>query len=416
MTTCCEEFAGLTRRSVLRGLTAGGITATIGSALVTYSARPAAADTAASPAASPSPAAAPGPVVVVLSMRGAADGLSLMVPYADHGYYAARPSIAVPASQLLHTDGTFGLHPRLAALDPLWKAGKVAAIHGTGMVRPNRSHFEAMEIVEDADPGSSVRRGWLNRLIGSAGDGQALDGVAVGTGLPTSLYGPTPAMSLSGLGSTTLSGDDATDPWRRDSIDAMWSGAGTPIGGAMASLLSSVDTLGAARDEPDTSSSYPDSDLGRALSTVARTIRADIGVEVVTVDHGSWDDHVGLASVLPDRTATLAGSIAAFFGDLGADAARVTLVTISEFGRLVVENSASGLDHGWGNVMFAVGAGVKGGYYTRSWKALGTDVAAEVPVTIDYRDVLAEVVARRTGASTATVFPGLTPHAVGFMA
>jgi uncharacterized protein (DUF1501 family) len=408
--TCCDEYLTASRRTVLRGLVAGGLTATFGTSLVTFTARPAAAATGGAGTRADTS------VIVVLSLRGAADGLSLMVPYADHGYYASRPSIAVPAAKLLHTDGHFGLHPSLAALDPLWKAGSVAAIHGTGMIRPNRSHFEAMEIVEDADLGSTARNGWLNRLIGDDADRSPLEGIAVGSTFPTSLYGPSPAMSFASLDEAQLAGEDPQDPWRRRSIAAQWGSTRGALGTAMGSMLTSVDALAAARTLPDTSARYPADDLGRALSTVARTIRSGVGVDVVTVDHSNWDDHVGLAWVLPDRTATLAASIAAFFTDLGADAGRVTLVTISEFGRRVVENSAAGLDHGWGNVMFAVGAGVKGGYYTRSWRALGTGLDSDVPVTIDYRDVLADVVAARSSASTAVVFPGLRRHSVGFMA
>ena len=62
-------------------------------------------------------------VLVVLSLRGAADGLSLVVPHADPAYYAARPRIAIPADRLLAKDGMFGLHPELAPLLPLWTAG-----------------------------------------------------------------------------------------------------------------------------------------------------------------------------------------------------------------------------------------------------------------------------------------------------
>ncbi len=43
-------------------------------------------------------AAAARSTMVVLSLRGAADGLSLVVPHADPQYYAARPRIAIPRS------------------------------------------------------------------------------------------------------------------------------------------------------------------------------------------------------------------------------------------------------------------------------------------------------------------------------
>jgi uncharacterized protein (DUF1501 family) len=111
----------------------------------------------------------------------------------------------------------------------------------------------------------------------------------------------------------------------------------------------------------------------------------------------------------------LATAIAAFFGDLGDQAAKVTLVTISEFGRRTVENASQGLDHGYGNVMFLAGAGVKGGAYYGQWQGLSEDLDSDVMVTTDYRSVLGEVVRSRFGASTAAVFPGFSAESVGVM-
>ena len=105
-------------------------------------------------------------MLVLLSLRGAADGLSLVVPHADPIYYAARPRIGIPHASLLAPDAMFGLHPALAPLLPMWNAGTLAAVHATGMATPNRSHFAAMEAIEDAAPGSTERNGWLNRLLG----------------------------------------------------------------------------------------------------------------------------------------------------------------------------------------------------------------------------------------------------------
>ena len=111
----------------------------------------------------------------------------------------------------------------------------------------------------------------------------------------------------------------------------------------------------------------------------------------------------------------LGSAIAAFFKDLGPVAERVTLVTISEFGRRVQENASRSLDHGWGNVMLVAGAGVKGGAYYGTWPGLRNTLDADLRVTTDYRGVLAEIVAARTSASTAAVFPGVTRERVGVM-
>ena len=59
-----------------------------------------------------------------------------------------------------------------------------------------------------------------------------------------------------------------------------------------------------------------------------------------------------------DHLTHFAGALKAFFADLGAAASRVTVVTISEFGRRVEENGDGGLDHGYGNAMLLLGAGV----------------------------------------------------------
>jgi uncharacterized protein (DUF1501 family) len=130
-------------------------------------------------------------------------------------------------------------------------------------------------------------------------------------------------------------------------------------------------------------------------------MHSDLG----TVD-GGW---------LKNNARDLARSIAAFFGDLGDQAAKVTLVTISEFGRRTVENASQGLDHGYGNVMFVAGAGVRGGRYYGRWQGLTNDLDSDVMVTTDYRSVLSEVVRTRFGASTASVFPGFSAESVGVM-
>ena len=122
-------------------------------------------------------------------------------------------------------------------------------------------------------------------------------------------------------------------------------------------------------DEPANGAEYPGSDLGRALGEVARVIKGDVGVAVLTVDQGDWDMHTDIGTVewglLVQNAGDLARSLAAFLTDLGPWADRVTVVTISEFGRRVQENASGGTDHGYGNVMFLAGAGRQGRHVLR---------------------------------------------------
>jgi uncharacterized protein (DUF1501 family) len=403
---CCAEYARVSRRGLFIGGLAAGATVVLGSAVVT---------------AAPASAATGGAVMVVLSLRGAADGLSLVVPYDDPVIRdrSARPRIGIPPSTLLATNGTFGFHPELAPLLPLWNAGQLAAVHATGLRVANRSHFAAMEEIEDADPGSSKREGWLNRLVGNLPGTSPLQGFAVGGGvIPASLYGPHPVMAAADVESVGFAGVEDDDGSRMRSLRALWDRQGGPLGGAMRSAFASADDFAPVHRTEDREGSYPGTDLGRALSEVARIVRGDVGVGVVTVDQGDWDMHSGLGTLewgsMRTNARELAQAIAAFFADLGPRRDKVTLVALSEFGRRVRENANVGLDHGHGNVMLLAGAGVRGGYYG-TMPPLSAELDADVPVTTDYRSVLSEVVTTRLGASRAAVFPGFAPEPVGVM-
>ena len=361
-----------------------------------------------------------GSVLVLLSLRGAADGLSLVVPHGDPTYYAARPRLAVPHTALLAPDAMFGLHPALEPLLPMWQSGSLAAVHATGMAAPNRSHFAAMEAIEDAAPGSRERNGWLNRLLGELPGASPLQGTAMGNQVPTSLFGPQPAFVVDRVDRATVAGADP-EGRRIASLKRAWAGQGR-MGRAMRDAISGSAAFSAARDLPGQESAttpYPDTDLGRALGEVSRIVRAGVGAEVITVDQGDWDMHTGAGNLewgdLKGNAGDLAGSVAAFFADLGPAADRVTLVTLSEFGRRVRENDNFGTDHGYGNVMFVAGAGVRGGQYYGSWPGLSNTLDADLLVTTDYRSVLTEVVTRRFGVSVGQVFPGFAPQPVGVM-
>ena len=407
---CCREYAGLSRRGFLAGAVAlAGTTTVLGQAVLTTSAG------ASTPA---------GSVFVVLSLRGAADGLSLVVPHGDPVYYGARPHTAVPAERLLARDEQFGLHPALQPLLPLWNDRKLAAVHSTGLPAPNRSHFAAMEEVEDAAPGSATRVGWLNRLIGTDTGGSPLQGLGLGGSLPTSLYGPEPVMSAGAVDEVVIPGEDQWDDGqRRRSLRTLWGPETSRLGRAMQATMTAVDEFAPVRATPAAPANaapYPSGDLGQAMAEAARVVRGDVGVEVITIDHGEWDMHTDIGTVdsgpMRQNAGELAAAVAAFFTDLGALADQVTLVTISEFGRRVAENGSRGFDHGYGNVMLLAGAGVNGGGYFGSWKGLQGEVDSDVQVTTDYRSVLAEVVASRFAASTSTVFPGFIRERVGVMA
>jgi uncharacterized protein (DUF1501 family) len=410
---CCDEYqraSALSRRRFLGGMAAAG------TAAVTTSMFGQAVSQASFGATTG------GNVMVVISFRGGIDGLGMVVPYSDRNYTALRGATALPPAKLLETDGTFGLHPGLAPLLPWWKQGAFAAVQAVGMPVPNRSHFAAMELIEDAAPGSSLRQGWVNRMVGLNARPTAVDAVHLGTSTPPTLVeGPAPTVSADSLSDVELTLADGE--WarrRRGHLRTMWKGVRGPLGAAAASALSTVDTLGPiGRKTYKPAVAYPrdwpSTDFSDAMKNTAQLIKADIGTEVVSIDFGSWDMHDnagGLGGEFDRMTSGFADVLAAFLADLGPHAPRVTVVTISEFGRTVKVNGSGGFDHGWGNMMLVLGAGVKGGYYAPSWPGLPDGVSSnELAFRVDYRRVLGEIVSKRFPAKDITqVFPDV-PYA-----
>ena len=115
-------------------------------------------------------AGTPATRLVVVLLRGAVDGLSVVAPSATRTTTRARRiALARPGQDggVLDLDGHFGLHPALAPLMPLWQQQKLAFVHATGSPDPTRSHFDAQDYMESGTPGrKGTPDGWLNRLLG----------------------------------------------------------------------------------------------------------------------------------------------------------------------------------------------------------------------------------------------------------
>ena len=372
-----------------------------------------------------------GDVLVVLSLRGGMDGLSLVAPVGDPDYARLRPTIAVPAAKGIPTgDRMFALHPGLAAVKPLWDAGLMGAVHAVGSPDGSRSHFQATEELERAAPGTSIRTGWLDRVLGVRGTGTVFQAVHVGSGSPPPmLAGPRPELAMRSLEDFSVSQAGWVGPRMTTALAALHTGVDGPAVPAARSTLAALaaaDAVRAATPAPANGAVYPDSELGRALSDVARLIRAGNGLQAATLDLGDWDMHSGLgapgvATGWMHRKATELGlALAAFARDLGPLMSRTCLVTLSEFGRRAAENGSGGVDHGYGNAVLLLGGGVVGGRVHGRWPGLTSAALdhGDLAGTTDCRSVLAELLVKRGGVSTtalAEVFPGHRPETLGLV-
>ncbi|HET6381821.1 MAG TPA: DUF1501 domain-containing protein [Armatimonadota bacterium] len=377
-----------------------------------------------------------GDVLVSIFLRGGADGLSLVVPYADDDYYSNRPTInlprprdarAHPQDRVVDLDGFFGLHPSLAGLHPLFEAGHLAFVHACGSGDQTRSHFEAMATVErglyqETGPAS----GWLARHLQSAPweNRSPLRAVALGAMVPATLSGATSATALNTVADLRLqvpfTGREAAIT---HSLNDLYNARDrrnllTEAGHEALSVLKTLNHIDTDHYKPSNGAVYPKDDLGNGMKQVALLIKSEVGLEAACLDHGSFDTHVAQGSLLPDKLKSLAGSLSAFAADLGAEQWRKTsIVVVSEFGRRVEENSGAGTDHGRGGVMMVLGGHAAGGRVHGHWPGLAPsqlEGPGDLHVTTDYRNVLAEVIQRRLGnPNISDVFPGLVQQRVG---
>lgn len=357
-------------------------------------------------------------VLVVIFMRGGADGLTLVAPHADDWYYRARPTLAVPASRLVRLNDRFSLNSALQPLMPLWEAGALRIVHGAGTDDTSHSHFEAQDHLEH---GGSAGAGWIARWMRARGGSHGpLAAVAIGTTLPESLRGAPSGVVVQRIKDFRLVGDDQR---LLDGLSRLYADERGGLGNAARAALDAEARLRTLRAQADSAlpAGYPDSALGRGLREVAQLIRADTGLVVTTIDAVGfgfgWDTHFVQNEAIPGLMGDLAAAIAAFRTDLGVAAKRVTIVAMTEFGRRVAENTSLGSDHGSGSVVFVIddrppgGAGLECG-----WTSLAPDALVEpgdVPVTTDLRQILGDVIAARDPhVDLEAVFPRGSSSAV----
>lgn len=414
---------GLTRRNLMKAAVAGGIGAVwwAGSktALAQTSVRKNGED---------------GNVLVSVFLRGGADGLSFVSPYAEDDYYKSRPSLGikhpksgVPQNQrLTDLDGFFGLSPALLPLLPYWESGEAAFVHAVGSGDGTHSHFQAMNTMERGlqDQEGRAGGGWLARHLNmTEGTGSPLRGVAVSSFLPDSLVGASHATAIASMNDFRLERSEAA---YRQMLKALYADGDDTMaasGRGTLEILDALNGLDPAEYKPERQAVYPDTPVGRAFRQVAFLIRQDIGLEVACIDADSWDTHVTQGTTdgwLFGLVRDLALSIAALHTDLGKEMSRVTVSVQTEFGRRVAENSGLGTDHGAGGLMILSGGGVKGGKVYGDWPGLVPDKLTgpgDLKITTDYRDVLTELLSQRLGnPDPSKVFPELRHKPVGVFA
>jgi uncharacterized protein (DUF1501 family) len=329
--------------------------------------------------------------LVVVFLRGGADGLNLVAPLEDDGYYRARPRIAISKKDAVLLDGFYGLNPLLKKLEPAYQEGALAIVHAAGSEDGTRSHFEAQDLMEH---GGLTAGGWLGRFLRAQSKitSGPLDAVALGKAVPECLRGAPAATVLQSLDDFSLGDNRARLTQALAKLYGMQTDVLASAGRDTLDAIQRMEQLRKTPYQPAHGAEYGRDDFSRGLLQIARLIKARVGLQAASLDLGGWDSHFSQSTIMDPVMTRLAIGLSAFHQDLGREMGHTTVVVMTEFGRRVEENSAFGTDHGRGSVMFVMGGGIKGGRVLGKWPGLSREVLegpGDLPVTTNYRNVLA---------------------------
>ena len=368
--------------------------------------------------------------LVVIYLGGGNDALNTLISYQDSSYYNRRPTIAIPAGQVLQVGvdaggRALGLHPRLGGLWNIFNEGRLALVQRTGYANSSRSHFEATDIWGTANPQSSTGSGWLGRYLDTLP--RPVDAL---TAWNTS--GETPRALLSGQTGvpaiptastyTYASPHRGSAAWQeRTAAQTMAANpaAGRPhlafVNSTSRAAIETLDRVALATSYTPTIV-YPNNGFGLALRTVAGAIVRGVGSRVYWVQTGGFDTHAqqgGSAGAYGNLMGTLGDGLWAFYSDLRNTGLLndTTVILFSEFGRRISENGSGGTDHGAAGLMVALGGMVRGGLYgTAASLAPGNPTlennSGDVHFETDFRSIYARVLDQWLGVNSVPILNG----------
>lgn len=333
-------------------------------------------------------------VLVWITLRGAMDGLNVVVPSFDEHYYKLRPSIAMSKDQLQPLSDGFGLHPALTNVYQWYQQEQAGFVHACATGYRERSHFDGQKVLENGttDPFGPI--GWMNRFLATQHSQQA---IAIDSGMPL-----------------IVQGDVKVSSWFPHKLKAE-----EEQSLLLAELFQNDEMLSANFEESMklesmTSGGSQNKQFNNLMRQAGKFISSPQGPNIAVLELGGWDTHSGQGTTngrLASQLTKLDRGLDVLKQALGDKWQSTVVIAASEFGRTVAENGTKGTDHGTGNAMFIMGGALKGSDVITDWPGLAESERYEgrdLQPTTDMRSVLKTVLSQHMGADEQTlqqVFP-----------
>lgn len=354
-------------------------------------------------------------ILVLIQLNGGNDGLNTVIPLESQRYLDVRPNIAIPASEAIGIDSSFGLHPNLNGLESVWGDGRLGIVHSAGYPDPNLSHFRSTDIWATAsDSDEYLNTGWLGRHFDQAYPGYAESppahplAVQLGQASSFMLQGPVGPMGMN-IANQNILERLANGGQLYDESGVPATKYGDELSFARAIANDAYHYAGVIYESLQTGTNqteYPaPNPLATDLASVARMIKGGLPTRLYLVSLGGFDTHANQLTRHETLMRNLGGAMKAFQDDLAASghSEAVMTMTFSEFGRRVEENGSRGTDHGTAAPLFVMGDGVAGGFYGQPANLDALDDKGNLAFNIDFRSVYATLLEHWMGYESAQV-------------
>jgi uncharacterized protein (DUF1501 family) len=314
--------------------------------------------------------------LVIVMLRGGMDGLCAIPIKGDKDFEKMRSKINLDRTLTLTSD--FDLHPALETFKSLWDKNQSAAVHATNIPYTGRSHFDGQNLMES---GGKIpyqeKTGWLGRGMKIAG--------LTGNGLALAL--PMPLL-IRGV------------PMNNNYF---------PVGYKLPypSILKSIQEAFIEYDEKLLSEnleivrtrklSNTASDKSWILATNAGTeLSRPDGPRVAVFEVDGFDTHAAQGATNGAHADCLSdydNIVRSLKSSMTKDAFDNTLIlTLTEFGRTIKQNSSNGTEHGYGSAILMAGGLLKKAQVHTDWPGLKRKELFEgrdLNSTIDARSIYA---------------------------
>jgi uncharacterized protein (DUF1501 family) len=355
-------------------------------------------------------------ILLLIELKGGNDGLNTLIPEHQQAYYDARPKLnlglknrnnKLRITNKLKLEKGFYLNPYLKELKYIWDKGDMAWIQGVGYPDANRSHFYSIDVWNTADPLVRTTNGWLTKKGLLPNQPNVLNGIVIGDDNMGPFAGKDGHAVAMQSAKTFLK---QTKYLNRKHYK-------TP-NDSLAHLLSTQNQINSAADllqkklhqAPKQNVRFPNSGFGRDLQQVSNLIISGVHLPVFKVTLPEFDTHAGQVDRQNNLLYHLGGGLRAFQKSMTAAGLwnNVLVMTYSEFGRRVAENSSLGTDHGSASAHFVLGGRVNKGIHGEEPSLEKLDNGDLIP-TVDFRQMYATIAQRWWGRPNPWAKEGYKP-------